>query len=163
MINYHVYLGPYLECEYELVQTQRFKKVCRTEDCPTYNKPTSEANKNFCGICGQPLVDIPEIVEKPNVDDWQLVEDIDEALFSIPLEYITLDKPAHIWIPNVRRGAPRKFGIDPIRDYQVARIVADMIYNEMTWLLDNFTAEIAILQKHYKRCVATWGIIVYSY
>lgn len=163
MIDYSVYLGPYLECEYELVETQRFKKVCCTEDCPTYNSPTSDPDKNFCGICGQALIHIPEAIEEPNVDDWQLIEDIDEALFTIPLEYIELGKPVHIWIPNIHRDAPREFTIDPIRDYQVAHIVADMIYNEIAWLLDSFAKEIAVLQERYKRCSATWGIIVYAH
>ena len=160
-VNHYVYLGPYLECEYLVVEAERFKKACDNSDCHMYNFPFG-ATAVFCSGCGQPLSMIPYITMDPSVDAWLLADEIDEALSIVPTEYIRLDKFVHIWIPNKARSEPREFYVDPLTDLQVTPL--DILPDEeRAWLSCTFEQEIDVLRRHYERCDIMWGLIVYAY
>ncbi len=161
-IDYSVYLGPYLMCEYTIVEAQRFHKVCTNEFCHRYNDVITVPAARFCHTCGESLISIPVAIKKPSVDSWNVEDEIDCALHAVPTECIKLDKPLHFWIPNLHRGAQRKFWVNLISEQLVAEIDHKMVPSEKLWLVDAFRKEIAILQKRYKQCRIKWGLIVYT-
>ncbi len=162
--DYHVYLGPYLECEYTLIPDQNVKWACGNKRCVKQGLVTRNKEANFCPVCGKLLAKQIEVIEKPNVDSWEVREEIDEVLTPIPLEYIELDSPYHIWIPNVTRDPPRRFYYDPRTDYCVEPLGrANFHLSEVVWLAETFMKEMKILKKHYKECLGQWGLLIYPY
>ena len=106
-------------------------------------------------------MDVPEVIKEPDVDKWELSEEIDEAFFAIPLEYIETDGLVHIWVPNHRRDPPREFHVDPLTDLQVTPL-SIIPSEERAWLGHSFKEEIDVLQHYYKQCDIMWGLIVYT-
>ncbi len=160
-IDYSVYLGPYLECEYIIVEAWGFHKVCVNIFCYRCNDVVTPVDR-FCYACGEPLGSISKTIKKLSVDSWNVEDEIDCALHTVSTECIKLDKPLHFWIPNLHRGAQRKFWVNPISEQLVAEIDHEMVLSEKLWLIDAFRKEIAILQKWYKQCKIKWGLIVYA-
>ncbi len=161
--SHYVYLGPYLECEYVVVNTVEHHWACPNTRCPLYGQREHDEKISFCGMCGRAFGKASHAVETSSVDCWTLSEEINEALWILPLEYIELDMPVHVWIPNHRRGEPRKFSINPVTDYRVMPIPQVTLVAEQAWLIEAFHDEIELLREHYKRCDVRWGLIVYGH
>jgi len=159
VIDYTVYLGPFLECEYVIEEVTCYFVACPREACLRYRIGTIAM---FCHICGTPTERFPETKYRPNVKPFELVDEIDEALFPVPLEYIELDESVHIWTPNVARDDPREFSINPLTDYQVTLIVDGQKDIEEDWFTSAFSEEIELLERHYEECNVLWGILVYA-
>lgn len=161
-VDYHVYLGPYLQCEYVMAEGEQFRVTCSNPECRLCGMPYGD-DLLFCSVCGHPLITIAKVVEKPNVNCWELAEEIDEVLMPVPLEYIKLDDPFHIWIPNIKRNQPRKFRYNPHCDSCIVSL-GDKSHDlaEILWFEKEFMEEIRVLKKHYKECLGQWGLIIYS-
>ena len=156
----YVYLGPYIECEYELFKSQRFHhSQCSNEKCPKYGREI-RTHALYCGACGHPLIDVLEDFEVPSVDRWDVVDEVDEALSFINDEYID-HEPFDVWIPNVKRDEPRKFEFEPESNLQITPLDISAS-DERLWLTMAFHDEIEILRANYKRVEVLWGLIVYA-
>ncbi len=161
-IDYSVYLGPYLMCEYTIVEAEEVRRQCSNKECDEIGRRVISREINYCSSCGSSIINVKRPITIPSVDSWSIEDEIGQALHTVPTEYIELDKPLHFWVPNLHRGALRKFWVNLISEQLVAEIDHKMVPSEKLWLVDAFRKEIAILQKRYKQCRIKWGLIVYT-
>ena len=157
MIDYTVYVGPFLECEYAVGEVTCYFKACPNQECSLHRL---RSGVQFCPSCGTRIESLPEIKRQSIVDRFELIDEIEEALFPISLEYIELPL-VHIWVPNVTRNAPREFSFTPQFDCQVTPIVDGQKDIEEDWFKSTFSEEIQLLEKHYEKCNVRWGILSY--
>lgn len=76
-ISYQTYVGPYIRCSVGQAQTTATRNACTNSNCTMH---TRECRSSFCGVCGSPIGTVEYPVTKAAIDQWEVIEELNERL-----------------------------------------------------------------------------------
>src|SRR6266581_1239600 len=98
--TYDTYVGPYARCAVARAPITKLRIACLNETCKNHER---DMRVKFCELCGSQTGTVSHAEMRDAVDQWEVQEEIDEALCSPGGDgYMnwTRANGAHLWKPN---------------------------------------------------------------
>jgi hypothetical protein len=159
-IDRGIYVGPYVECKVETVQVTKVRKACSNAKCDNHARIMHAA---FCNVCGCPVKPVEYTATEHSVDQYAMVEAIDEELYSVSGDAYSLwseENNIHLWKPNTATGGREKH-LESREDFAYQDITPELIALEIASFLAQFTSELDRFRQAYgdDAVQVKWGVI----
>ncbi len=159
-IGYTVHVGPYVKCNYEMVEVE-----APYMGCPDLNHKGFV--EKFCSKCGKAAILLTKKDMKPSVR----ISELEEMLYDLKINYDNMhshsfyDENSVYYFSNTRK-TPRPFSFDPRSDDFTLDFIDNKvdIQAEIDWLIQNYSKYIEILKKLYgeDKVEISWGVVSYG-
>lgn len=167
-IDYTTHLGPFVECKTRKVskpgsQGTTTIRSCTDAACSNYEK----FNKaKHCHECGSKIDNITIPTKLNKVSTCDVTDEIKESL-TLPggdgFYQWSRHKNIDLWLPNNHRPhkKARSFSFDSKDDIQYVEITPELMGEEISEFIDQYSGAISILRKHYglENVTIKWGLI----
>ncbi len=100
-----LYVGPYLECKFQMAATTQATRSCENQSCPNHRQVETNPIAQHCFICGSAIVRRDRATTQPAVDQWDIMADLKERLVAPPgrgYDDWMRKNRTHIYVPNIQ-------------------------------------------------------------
>jgi len=140
--SYFSYLGPLVRCEVKMIPKDMYVTGCNNSGCSKFRK---HSNDPYCSACGKATGAYPRTDSVPAVEPYELFGDKEPFAF-----FDGADDKHVLFLPNLDRGAPRKFFFDAYETTEVSFAPdGSTIPDERAWFVRAFAEEIEVLKRAY--------------
>lgn len=158
--DYGTYVGPYARCAVARVPVTRLQIACPNKECPNHTKGLRVP---FCELCGSKVASLPHVELDFTVDQWDVQEDIHEALAQPGGDgYMRWSEAnaAHLWKPN-KQMPGRDPHLESREAFALFEIAAPQIAAEIAQFQVTFEDALTELRARYGADAVTlhWGVI----
>ncbi len=162
--DYTVHAGPYVVCKNEKAEAVLTRRSCTSKKCPEHKKEYHNPKAKFCADCGSPIGDVEYKQNVLKIDQYELYEELDEALISPMGDYYHYWRKKNnidIWVSNLRNKG-REWSFDPhSTEFFAQEITLNLMQLEIIEFVEQFKEQLKILRKHYgeNNVEVKWGIM----